>query len=114
MTELRPFDLEAAKAGAKVLFNPYNQMLPEPCHFVGLAENGKPVIQAKPALPYGLCITEFEFLYMAPTPVKRWRVIYRGEDNHGVEKDSETFEEANRLWLENDFSTRPFKVEVTP
>ena len=128
MTKLLPFDLEAAKAGAKVVTRDGR-----PARIV--CWDGDSVSRIE-AVKYPLVVLidrgESQFvalfsesggclagvpsldLFMLPTPVKRWRVIYRGEDDNAAQRDFEQYADASNFWRENEFSERPFTVEVTP
>lgn len=126
MTKLLPFDLEAAKAGAKVVTRDgrparivcfdaqamsRNRLFPivaviglRGAQIVGLfAEDGS-VISGD---------TD-KTLLIAPTPGKRWRVVYRGADDNAAQRDFETEAEAENFSERGDFNTNPFVVEVTP
>lgn len=116
MTKLLPFDLEAAKAGAKVLYSSLVTPLTKddefaPVGFVGVSKHGVAVIEHE----NGDVTTALNcFLRLAPTPVKRWRVVYRGADDNAAQRDFETEAEAENFSERGDFNTNPFVVEVTP
>ncbi len=122
MTKLLPFDLEAAKAGAKVVTRDGR-----PVRIVCWDMKGKwPLVVIAPnydeteglfAIGIDGCFNNRETnldLFLAPTPVKRWRVIYRGADDNAAQMDFEQYKDASKFWCENDFSAKPFEVEVTP
>lgn len=126
MTKLRPFDLEQAKAGAKVVTRDGR-----PARIVcwdGEARSGDAIYPLVALIGIGRYQSAALYsdggtalssppsldLFMAPTPVKRWRVIYRGADDNAAQRDFEQYADASNFWRENDFSAKPFEVEVTP
>lgn len=133
MTKLLPFDLEAAKAGAKVVTRDGR-----PARIVcwdGEARSGDAIYPLVALIGIGryqyaalysdggtlysdggtaLSSPPSLDLFMAPTPVKRWRVIYRGADDNAAQRDFEQYADASNFWRENEFSEKPFTVEVTP
>lgn len=116
MTKLLPFDLEAAKAGAKVLYSSLVTTHTKddafvPVWFIGVSKHGVAVIEHGEG---GVTTALDCFLRLAPTPVKRWRVIYRGADDNAAQRDFEQYADASNFWRENEFSEKPFTVEVTP
>ena len=121
MTKLLPFDLEAAKAGAKVVTRDGR-----PARIVcfDLANRHDHIAAALDCgefesvwmfTPEGRASVgrDADTLFMAPTPVKRWRVIYRDDDN-AAQRDFETLREANDFCEYNSNTAAPYEVEVTP
>lgn len=125
MTKLLPFDLEAAKAGAKVVTRD-GRPARVVCFDKISQEEGLSLVALISNEDYEYMISlykngrvfraseESEDLFMAPTPVKRWRVIYRGADDNAAQRDFEQYADASNFWRENEFSEKPFTVEVTP
>jgi len=125
MTKLLPFDLEAAKAGAKVVTRDGR-----PARIVCWDAKGRaPLIALIPnesdeEIPQSYSVSgRFRYdnsidssvdLFLAPTLVKRWRVVYRGADDNAAQRDFETEAEAENFSERGDFNTNPFVVEVTP
>ena len=129
MTKLLPFDLEAAKAGAKVVTRDGR-----PARIVCWDRVGCATIMAlvmnelgdleRPCFYTrdGVCFAYNNpssaqiDLFLAPTPVKRWRVVYRGADDNAAQRDFETLLDVKNF-IEaqpDDRTTAPFCVEVTP
>lgn len=125
MTKLLPFDLEAAKAGAKVVTRD-GRPARVVCFDKISQEEGLSLVALISNEDYEYMISlykngrvfraseESADLFMAPTPVKRWRVIYRGADDNAAQRDFEQYADASNFWRENEFSEKPFTVEVTP
>lgn len=126
MTKLLPFDLEAAKAGAKVVtrdgrparivcFDGTTQTLEGAFPIVALIGSGQDQFVALYSNSgSALAAPPSRDLVMLPTPVKRWRVVYRGADDNAAQRDFETEAEAENFSERGDFNTNPFVVEVTP
>ena len=128
MTKLLPFDLEAAKAGAKVVTRdgrparivcwdgdsvsrieavkyPLVVLIDRgDSQFVALFSESGGCLAGVPSLD----------LFMLPTPVKRWRVIYRGEDDNAAQRDFETLREANDFCEYRSNTAAPYEVEIPP
>lgn len=128
MTKLLPFDLEAAKAGATVVtrggrparivcWDVRDDNLPLVVVMMDKITNQEYVTRYN---PQGQCSGWREQdLFLAPTPVKRWRVVYRGADDNAAQRDFEDFDDAAKFARQCDknihvFSTDPFTVEITP
>ena len=126
MTKLLPFDLEAAKAGAKVVTRDGRparivcwdgQAMTRNKLFPIVAIMGTGGEQVVGFFSEDGCVISGDTgknLLLAPTPVTRWRVIYRGADDNAAQRDFEQYADASNFWCENNFTTNPFEVEVTP
>lgn len=126
MTKLLPFDLAAAKAGAKVVtrdgrpvrivcWDMKDKICPVMIGLVTRGENESVWFYRCDGRVYQHRESDND-LFMAPTPVKRWRVVYRGDDDHKAERDFETSALARAFMDERgmDNVTNAFEVEVTP
>lgn len=124
MTKLLPFDLEAAKAGAKVVTRDGRparivcfDLKNEQSLLVVVHDNEgveSPETYYKNG-KYSDRNTVWD-LFLAPKPVKRWRVVYRGDDDNAAQRDFEDRADAMEFISDTgiDNATAPFIVEVTP
>lgn len=123
MTTLIPFDFEAAKRGEPVVTRDGKR-----ARIVCWDMKGNyPLIVIAPnydetegvyAIGINGCFNARESnldLFMAPKPIKKWRVVYRGADDNAAQRDFETREEAYTFAKADLCNTsNPFIVEVTP
>ena len=130
MTKLLPFDLEAAKAGAKVIKRGgrparivcWDRVEIPPlrvCPVVALVLNNdgyeEPHLYSSDGKFHSDGKPSHLDLFLAPTPVKRWRVVYRGADDNAAQRDFEAYNEAYKFFYDNrGYSSLPYEVEVTP
>ncbi len=126
MTKLLPFDLEAAKAGAKVVTRDgrparivcWDRVGCAPLMALVMNQLGdleSPCFYTRDGVCFAFnnpCSAQVD-LFMAPTPVKRWRVIYRDDENCAAQRDFETFENA-AIFRNHNPGSMMFEVEVTP
>lgn len=125
MTTLIPFDLEAAKAGAPVITRDGSSVrivcwdrvgcatimalvmnklgdLESPCFYT---RNG---VCFAPTIP---CSKQFD-LFMAPKRIKKWRVVYRGDDDNAAQKDFDKLRDANDFCGYRSDTSAPYTVEI--
>lgn len=129
MSKLLPFDLEAAKSGAKVVTRDGRPArivcfdAKDRYPIIALVDNkdGTEICCSFTADGHHLYQEpESTTLMMLPTPVKRWRVVYRGDDDNAAQRDFEERDDACAFAKECDIgrievlATTPFLVEVTP
>lgn len=127
MTNHKPFDLEAAKAGAKVQTRDgrpvrivcWDKLGDFPLVGILYEQGGGYVNPYEVIETYtldGRCRTCGEVsgndLFMSPNPHTVWRVIYRDADDNAAQRDFETEREANRFYCDTPYSVSYFQVEI--
>ena len=104
--ENKPFDLEAAKAGAKIQIYLANKWID--VHFVGLDRYDNVVIHYPEC---GLCIYYSDNIRMKPEPRKVCRVIYKDGDN-AAQQDFDFISDAENLCRRASAALLPFQVTI--
>ena len=125
MTNYKPFNLEAAKAGAKVQTRDGR-----PVRIVcwDVKDEDRPIIglvcdrtdskqehawyYRKNGRIYQDIVSDYD-LFMAPTTRTVWRVIYRDADNNAAQRDFESSNDAGNFAICARAAMSPFSVEIT-